>query len=112
VKTDSETNRSIEPTLTRTDYDARIEDARSLLRAGDLAGAHRAVNLALRTDPLRPEAFDLLGVLDEVAGRRSRAQSRYRIALELDPAFEPARRHLHRASLPPHLRPGPLLAML
>jgi lipoprotein NlpI len=47
--------------------------------------------------PQRPEAFNMLGALLEVRHNISEALKHYRIALEIDPMYESARKNLDRA---------------
>jgi len=51
---------------------------------------------AISLDPSRPEAFNLLGILQEIHGNYSEALERYRAALSLDPAYEASRKNLNR----------------
>jgi Flp pilus assembly protein TadD len=64
-------------------------------KAFDEARAH--LDDAMREESLRVEAFNLLGVIEEVRGDASTARTNWRIALLLDPAYEPARSNLTRA---------------
>jgi Flp pilus assembly protein TadD len=56
------------------------------------------VQAAVALDPSQPEAFNLLGALREIAGDRIGAQKNYRIALTLDPRYQPAVANLMRAT--------------
>jgi Flp pilus assembly protein TadD len=53
---------------------------------------------ALALDPSRPEAANLLGVLEDLTGRPMQAQKYYRVALELDPRYQAARENLERST--------------
>ena len=78
-------------------YNALISQARLLFEAGDFPAACRAAEQAVSCSPMQPDAYNLLGLLEELARRRVDAQRLYRIALELDPGHEPARHNLHRS---------------
>lgn len=87
-------------------YEARIERAKASLRARRMAAAEAHARRALAIDPDRPDAYNLIGVARESTSRRSEALRFYRIALELDPTHELARRNAATASKPP-LQRGP-----
>jgi DNA-binding response OmpR family regulator len=78
------------------DYDTRIEIAKLRVNEGDFGEAIEHVREAIGTEPGRPEAFNLLGVLLEIEGDRDEARKSYRAALALDPAYRPARENLTR----------------
>ncbi|MFQ5577348.1 MAG: response regulator [Anaerolineae bacterium] len=72
------------------------------LQQAKLAAGRRQFNAALEhakkaigLDPARPEAFNLLGALHEIDGNRHQALINYRIALDLDPTYQPARHNLN-----------------
>jgi len=90
-----------------SDYGSRMELARRAMARRDSAAARAHVQRAIAMDSGRPEAFNLLGVLEEIAGHRSEAQKQYRIALDLDPAYRPASENLERSVQAPHAR-GPM----
>jgi Flp pilus assembly protein TadD len=56
------------------------------------------VRKAIFLDPVRPEAFNLLGALMEIQGNREEAQKNYRAALSLDPSYVPAIKNLARST--------------
>jgi Flp pilus assembly protein TadD len=74
-----------------------VEVARSdiLRKAFDEARAH--LDEAMRERQSRAEAFNLLGVIDEVRGDSSSARTNWRVALLLDPGYAPARENLDRS---------------
>lgn len=82
----------------RIALERRYAEAIALARDGmarrDLDSARRHARAGVMLDSTRPEAFNLLGVLEEVAGRRTEAQRNYRIALELAPDYAPAAENL------------------
>jgi tetratricopeptide (TPR) repeat protein len=61
------------------------------LRVGQLEQAAEAVDRYQRLEPEDPYGFSVLGDIERVRGRLDLAESRYRHALELDPAFQLAR---------------------
>jgi DNA-binding NtrC family response regulator len=80
------------------DYASQMEMARKLVmkRRPDAAISH--ARAAISADASRPEAFNLLGALLEITGRKAEALRNYRAALALDPAYAPARANLERAT--------------
>lgn len=78
-----------------------------LSRAFEKARAH--LDEALSEASRRVEAFNLLGVIDEVRGDASAARTNWRIALLLDPAYAPARENLDRSMLGDGHRHAPSL---
>jgi Flp pilus assembly protein TadD len=83
---------------------ATTDGALELVRAGrheirrrDFELARTHLEGALHDECLRAEVFNLLGVLDEVQGAAAAARTKWRIALLLDPAYEPARENLARS---------------
>jgi DNA-binding NtrC family response regulator len=89
-------------------YAEHIELAKRCIgeRRFDAAAEH--VRRAIADDATRAEAFNLYGVLEELAGRRNEALTNYRIALHRDPAYKPAKENLMRATRPWEKRRGPL----
>lgn len=77
----------------RRKYDDRIDRARSCIGRGDLDPALGHLREAETLDPGRPEAFNLVGVVAEIRRDRAEAQKQYRLALDLDPTYEPARKN-------------------
>ena len=55
---------------------------------------------AIGLDPARPEAFNLVGVLHEIGGNLVEAMKNYRVAVDLEPTYEPAWQNLHRPKGP------------
>jgi len=78
-----------------------------LSRAFEKARTH--LEEALSEASRRAEAFNLLGVIDEVRGNASSAHTNWRIALLLDPAYAPARENLDRSMLGDGHRHAPSL---
>jgi Flp pilus assembly protein TadD len=88
------TARAAERLTTERRYLGVIAQAHDALASRDLDSARRHARAGVVLDSTRPEAFNLLGVLEEVAGRRAEAQRNYRIALELAPDYAPAAENL------------------
>jgi len=79
------------------DYPTLIELAKKCIadHRFDAAGAH--VRKAVAIDPSRPEAFNLLGAIQEILGAHpSEALKNYHAALSLDPSYIPARKNIER----------------
>jgi DNA-binding NtrC family response regulator len=72
-------------------------------RQFDKAIAH--AKQAIGFDPSQPDGFNLLGELQEVQGERLEALKNYRVALDLDPTYKPARKNLDRATRSPKYLP-------
>jgi FixJ family two-component response regulator len=69
------------------DYASSIELAKKAIMDFHFDAAVEHVRKAVSFDPARPEAFNLLGVLEELRGNRLEAQKHYRAALSLDPSY-------------------------
>ncbi|MEQ1855332.1 MAG: response regulator [Longimicrobiales bacterium] len=78
------------------DYLAQVEQARDKVRRSDFAGAIEHLTRAIDEREDRPEAFNLLGVVEEVRGDKVTAQRHWRMALLVSPTYEPAKKNLHR----------------
>lgn len=83
---------------TVSSYAERIGLAKRLIGDNRLAEATEQIKQAVGVDPGKPEAFNLLGVLLEVQGKRTEAQKNYRAALALDPTYAPADANLKRST--------------
>jgi DNA-binding response OmpR family regulator len=95
---------SPEPTVSPVTYDTCIARARSAILQRDLNAARDHVRHAIGLDTNRPEAFNLLGVLDELAGDRVSAQRNFRVALDLNPEYAAAEANLKRSTSAPAKR--------
>jgi FixJ family two-component response regulator len=84
------------------DYDHYLDLADQRVRAGQFDPARVYAEKATFLDPRRPEAFNILGGLHETRGNRQEAHREYRVALELDPTYEPASRNLTRITSRPY----------
>jgi len=80
------------------DYASFIELAKRCMQERRLNASIEHINRAIALDPTRPEAFNFLGAIMEIRGDWLDAQKQYRIALSLDPAYEPARKNLYRTT--------------
>lgn len=80
------------------DYPTLIERGREQFSDRRFQEARDTILRAVASDPTRPEAFNLLGALEEVAGDWLAAQKFYRAALDLDPTFSPATANLERTT--------------
>ena len=87
-------------------YEYYIGLSRQGIRAGELTAARVYAKKAVFINPNRPEAFNILGGLCEARGDRLEGQQNYRVALEIDPTYEPARKNLDRASSLPYTQMG------
>jgi len=99
---------AIREAATRAGYDQQLRDARAKIRDGALDAALGQLRAAFARDPDRPEAFNLMGVIAEIRRNRPEAQRQYRLALDLEPTYAPARRNLEKSVGDPVLR-GPML---
>ncbi|MFO7898510.1 MAG: response regulator [Planctomycetota bacterium] len=79
-------------------YEWHVEMARKCISDRQFDAAREHVRQATAADPEQAEAFNLLGALLEMKGERLEAQRQYRIAIDLDPAYEPAKKNLGRTT--------------
>jgi DNA-binding response OmpR family regulator len=93
-------------------YAACFELAKKRVGERQLPAAEELLRKAIAIDSQRPEAFNMLGALFEVHQKVSEALKQYRVALELDPTYEPARQNLDRAVTIPGRRGQILLGDL
>lgn len=77
-------------------YDSSIQLAKRYVSRRQFNTAIEHVKQAIAADPSRPEAFNLLGALQEIMGERSNAVKNYRVAVNLDPTYKPAQENLKR----------------
>ena len=78
------------------DYASYFELAKRSIGNRYFEAAIEHVKKAISLDPSRPEAFNLLGILQEIHGDSSEAIQHYRAALSLDPTYETAKKNLTR----------------
>ncbi len=78
------------------DYLDQVGRAREKIRNSNLHGALEHLTRAIDDREDRPEAYNLLGVIEELRGDKVAAQRHWRMALLVDPRYEPAKDNLHR----------------
>lgn len=78
------------------DADSWIALTKRHITDRNYAEAKQTVRKAIAVDPGCAEAYNLLGVLQEIAGESIEAQKFYRAAIEIDPTYSPARTNLER----------------
>ncbi len=79
-------------------YQEHVELAKKCIGGQEFGAAQEHVRQAIAADSTKPEAFNLLGVLLEMAGNKLEAQKNYRAALALDPSYRPAEENLSRTT--------------
>lgn len=79
------------------DYDSHIQLAKRYVSRRQFKTAIEHAKKAIASDPSRPQAFNLLGGLQEILGERLNAIKNYRVAVDLDPTYKPAQQNLDRA---------------
>ena len=87
-------------------YEYYIGLAKQSIKVGEFTVARVYAKKAVFINSDRPEAFNLLGGLSEARGDRQEGDKHYRIALELDPRYEPARKNLDRVTSRPYTQMG------
>lgn len=90
------------------DYETIIELAKRCATERHFEAAREHLKRALQIDPDKPEAFNLLGVIEEVLGDKHEALKNYRTALQRDPTYKPAQKNLERAT---NVTPGGSITM-
>jgi FixJ family two-component response regulator len=81
-----------------SDYESRLELAKRSIADRHIGAALEHLRKAIGIDFERPEAYNLMGAILEIQGDRREAQRQYRIALEHDPTYKPARENLERTA--------------
>jgi len=81
-----------------SDYESRLELVKKCINDKHFDAAEEHARKAINIDMKRAEAFNLLGALLEIRGEGLEAQKQYRIALQVDPTYRPARENLHRTT--------------
>ena len=79
-------------------YKASLQAAQNLARKRDFSSAIAKTKEAIGADPGNPEAFNLLGQLQETLGDFDSGIKNYRVAIDLDPTYKPAKDNLDRAT--------------
>lgn len=83
------------------DYEREVSDARKSIREADFDVALGHLRRATDRNPSRPEAFNLIGAIHELRHNRAEAQRHYRLAVDLDPTYGPAKENLERSARDP-----------
>jgi DNA-binding response OmpR family regulator len=91
--------------LTRK-YDYYVALAKRSINAGEFEVARVYAKKAVFLKHNRPEAYNILGGICETKGDRHEADTNYRVALEMDPTYGPARKNLERATNDPYTPTG------
>ena len=82
------------------DYDSHLALTKRCINERHFEAALVHARQAIGIDPTRAEAFNLLGVLHEITGDLVEAMKNYRVAVDLDPTYEPAWQNLNRPKRP------------
>lgn len=85
------------------DYDYYVDLAKQSVKAGEFEVARVYAKKAIFIKYNRPEAYNILGGICEVKGDRQEADKNYRMALDMDPGYEPAKKNLEKAKGPPSI---------
>jgi DNA-binding NtrC family response regulator len=94
-----------------SDYESHLELVKRCMNDRHFEAAVEHVRQAIGADPSRPEAFNLLGVLHEIGGNHEEAMKNYRVAVDLDPTYEPAWQNLTRPTGTDKRRENPHLKL-
>jgi FixJ family two-component response regulator len=87
-------------------YETYVSLAKERINAGEFDAARIYAHKAVFINPNRPEAFNILGGLWEAKANRREADKNYRVALDLDPSYAPARQNLERVTTRPYTQLG------
>ncbi len=87
-------------------YESCLKAAKNEARKREFEGAIAQTKKAIGIDPSRPEAFNLLGMLQETTGNPLEGIKNYRVATELDFSYQPAKDNLSRATSSPQNLPS------
>ncbi|HMR67012.1 MAG TPA: response regulator [Anaerolineae bacterium] len=91
-----------------SDYEGHLELTKYCINDRHFEAAAEHARRAIGADPTRPEAFNLLGVLFELAGNHEAAMKQYRVAIDLDPTYRPAWQNLNRPGLSVKKKTAPI----
>lgn len=78
-------------------YENSIEMAKHMISERKFSDSIEYLKKAISFDASRPEAFNLMGAVNEIGGNRPDAMKYYLAALSLDATYEPARKNLYRS---------------
>jgi DNA-binding response OmpR family regulator len=87
-------------------YEYYVALAKQGINAGEFEVARVYAKKAIFIKHNRPEAYNILGGITEAKGDRLEANTNYRVALEMDPTYEPARKNLARVTSRPYTQLG------
>jgi DNA-binding response OmpR family regulator len=82
--------------VTEENYETHVNLARQAITRHASADALPHVVRAIALRPDSAEAFNLLGAVNELQGRRQNSRKYYLAAVSLDPTYRPAEHNLHR----------------
>ena len=94
-----------EPAENKSEYKSSLKSAKNFARKRDFDRAIAEAKKAVGSDPSKPEAFNLLGQLQETLGNFNSAIKNYRVAIDLDPTYQPAKDNLDRVTSNSSQRP-------
>ena len=83
---------------TDSEFDKAFELAKYHASKRQFDRSIASIKQAIGFDPARLEAFVLLGKLQETIGEQKEALRNYRVAIEIDPTYQPAKDNLDRAT--------------
>jgi DNA-binding response OmpR family regulator len=87
-------------------YEYYVALAKRSVNAGEFEVARVYAKKAIFIKHNRPEAYNIFGGICEVQGERQEAEANYRLALEMDPTYEPAGKNLARVTGRPYTQLG------
>jgi DNA-binding NtrC family response regulator len=87
-------------------YEYYADLAKRAINGGEFEVARVYAKKAIFIKHNRPEAYNLLGGICEAKGDRHEATMNYRVSLEMDPTYEPARKNLGRVTSRPYTQLG------
>ena len=85
-------------------YEYYINSAKQSIMAGDFDAARAYAQKAISLEYHRPEAYNILGGICEAKMDRHGATTNYRVALEMDPTYKPARKNFERVTSRPYTK--------
>ena len=83
---------------TAKDYNNFINLAKKSINERRFESAAVHIRKAISLSTAKPEAFNMLGILCDILGDEFESQKNYRIALEIDPTYKPARSNIERST--------------
>jgi len=87
-------------------YEYYVGLAKQSIHAGEFEVARVYAKKAIFIKYNRPEAYNMLGGICEAKGDRQEAETNYRVALEMDPTYQPAGKNLERVTSRPYTQLG------